>query len=339
MGQFNIFLVLICVVKVFPQNYPDKVVDSLLKKGIDNIINQEYSQAKLNFTELDKKFPDLPFGKIYLAATEIAKSYDFSEGFNDDYIKENLAKAQEISEKLIDENEDNIWNIYFLALANGYLAYYDALNENWLSAFDNGYSSIINFEKCLNIDSTFYEAYTAIGAYKYWKSRKTEFIEWIPFIQSEKDEGIKYLEKAVKNSSYNTYLAINSLQWILIDQKKFNEAIEISNNVLLKYPNCRFFKWGLGRAYEDIDKQKAIEVFNEILRSYPQKQNLNNINKIILKHLIAQLYNQLGNYKSALKLCEEILSIRLDDFESSRLNERINRVMGMKDGLTKIISN
>ena len=317
------------------QVFPDAKVDSLLKDGIENIISQKYDLAKKDFIILDKDFPKLPVGKIYIAAVEIAKSYDLAIPFKTDLINKNLDEAKEMSEALIDSDEDNIWNNYFLALADGYKAYFDALTGDWLSAFGIGVTSVHLFEHCLKVDSTFYEALIATGTYKYWKSSKMEFLNWLPFVSDEREEGIKLLEEAVNNSSYNSYLAINSLIWIYIDRHEFIKAIGIAESTLVCYPNSRFFKYGLARAYEDVDKQKAIQIYYEILNSFSDSEKLNRCNEIILKHIIAQQYYRLGDNKSALALCNEILSIKnLTDYELDKLGDRLDRVKSLKRELS-----
>ncbi len=328
--HFKIIVTLLITINLYSQTYPVKKVDELLHKGINDILTQNYEEAETTFTQLSNQYNNIPFGNIYLAATEIAKSFDYSEDFDEDRIEANLDKAEKISENLVDKDDENVWSIYFLALTQGYRAYYNALKENWLAAFDDGLSSVSNFEKCLDIDSTFYEAYSALGTYVYWKSRKTESLDWLPFVKDETKDGIKYLIKAINKSSYNSYLAVNSLQWIYIDQKEYKKVIVLSDSIISKYPNSRFFKWALARAYEDVDKRKSISVYYEILNSYNTIGNLNNINKITLKHLIAQQYQLIGEKDAALKLCNQILSTKLDDYEKSKLEKRLERVRDLQ---------
>ena len=322
-----ILLLLTIALNVYAQEYPDKSVNSLLKSGIDDIINQNYTQAKNKFELLNSKYPDLPFGKIYLAATEIARSYDYGEEYNGEVISKYLNSSKEQSEKLVNNNPDNIWNHYFLGLAEGYISYYEGLNGSWITSLKEGINSASKFEDCLKMNPEFIEAYSGIGNYKYWKSKKTGFLNWLPFVHDDRAEGIKYLENAVDKSSYNNYLAVNSLIWIYIDQKKFDKAEQVSEKALMEYPKSRFFKWGLARAFEDLDKQKAINNYYEILNSYPNLKSMNHYNEIVLKHLIAQQYEKMGEKEKALKLCNDIMGItNLSDYVKSKLGDRLNRV-------------
>jgi tetratricopeptide (TPR) repeat protein len=311
-------------------------VDYLLKTGISYIVNQDYKGAEEIINLLNKEFPNLPLGKIYLAANRIAEAYDYAEDFDEEFILKRLEEAKEQSEKLIDSDNENIWYQYFLALTEGYTAYFHAINESWFSALSTGVDAISEFDKILASDKKFYEAYIAIGTFEYWKSRKMEFIDWLPFSIDSRTIGIERLKVAIDSSSYNSYLAINSLIWIYIDQNRFDDAIKISEKALKEFPDSRTFKWGLARAYEEIDPSKAIALYIEILNSYPVLENGNYKNVITLKHIIAQQYVKLGDKQNALKYCNEILSIKnIPEKTADELAERLERVKSLKKELTK----
>ncbi len=329
-----LFLLLIFLSKNNAQVYPDKSVHKIIKSGIGLIIDQKYDDAKKLFDQLDKTRKDLPLGKIYLAAASIAESYDYQEPFDDALITKYLEDAKKISERLLGTDEKNIWNNYFFALTEGYIAYYEALKENWFQAFSIGLSSVSAFEDCLEMDKKFYEAKIAIGSYKFWKSKKTDFINWLPFIPDEKELGINYLQDAVKFSGYNFHLAIHSLVWIYIEQKDFNEAMKVAESALKDHPQSRIFKWGLARSYEKIDPKKSATLYQEILNSYPKNLNTNKINEVTLKHIIAQQLVKINKRADALMLCIEILSIKdYLDYELEKVNSRLERVQQLKQEL------
>jgi tetratricopeptide (TPR) repeat protein len=319
---------------LYSQVYPNSRVDSLLRESISHIIEQDYFGAEVFINSLQKEFSHLPLGKIYLSANKIAQAYDYAEPFNEDYILQNLEEAKEQAEELIEQDEENIWYRYFYALSEGYISYFDAINGSWLSAVSSGVNSITEFEKILTFDINFYEAYIAIGTFEYWRSRKTEFMNWMPFVNDTKNFGIDRLEVAIDSSSYNSYLAVNSLIWIYIDQKNYDAAIQTARNALDKYSESRSFKWGMARAFEEIDPQTAINLYTNILNSYPEWLNSNHINEVTLKHLIAQQYLKLGEWEKTLKICEEILSAPIhSDYSREVLENRLERVRNLRDEL------
>jgi tetratricopeptide (TPR) repeat protein len=305
-----------------------------LKSGIKLIVEQKYDDAQKLFDPLDKSSSDLPLSKIYLAATQIAKCFDYQEPFNDEQITQYLESAKNISESLLNKDDKNIWYNYFFALTWGYIAYYDALKEDWFSAFSNGLISVRAFDYCLELDQNFYESFIAIGNYKFWRSRKTEFLNWLPFVPDEKELGIDYLKKAINQSGYNSHLAIHSLIWIYIEQEEYSKAIEIADSALKRNPQSRLFKWGLARAYENVEPGKAVALYEDILSSYPADLKTNKINEVTLKHLIAQQDVKLGKRQKALDLCNQILALKgYNDYELSKLNNRLDRVKDLKNEL------
>lgn len=329
-----LFLFVIFFQKNFGQVYPDKSVHKILKSGINLIIDQKYNEAEKLFKQLDQTRKDIPLGKIYLAAVHIAKAYDYEEPYDDILITKNLEGAKKISERLFKNDEKNIWNNYFFALTEGYIAYYDALRENWLQAFSTGLNSVSGFEDCLEIDKNFHESLIAIGSYKFWKSKKTEFINWLPFVEDEKELGIKYLQNAIKYSGYNSHLAIHSLIWIYIEQKDFDKAVKVAEMALKEHPDSRIFKWGLARAYENIDPPKSVVLYKEILKSYPTNLKSNKINEVTIKHIIAQQLAKINKIAEASIICDEILSIKgYSKYELDKISSRLKRVKSLREEL------
>lgn len=330
------FFVILILTECPAQVYPDARIDSLLRTGIHHIVNQNYKSAEQVFSILNNEYSYLPFGKIYLAANKIAEAYDYAEDFDEIYILNNLELAKEQSQKLVELDEANIWYRYFYALAEGYISYYDAIGGSWFSALSTGINSISEFDKILVEDKNFYEAYIAIGTFEYWKSRKLEFMDWLPFTSDTKKIGIDRLIVAIDSSSYNSHLAINSLIWIYIDQRKYDDAIQVAEKALSEFPQSRTFKWGLARAYEEKNSLRAIELYLNILDSYPASLKENFKNEITLKHLIAQQYAKLGDKEKALKYCDEILSMK--NIPKKTVNEisgRLERVKSLKAELNK----
>jgi len=337
--RFKIYLflsILLFFSEISGQIYPDATVDSLLRTGINNVINQNYGDANKIFSKLNNNYPSLPLGKIYLAANKIAEAYDYSEDFDEEYIRNTLEEARKQAEELIENDDLNIWYQYFLALCEGYTSYFEALNGSWFSALSTGVNSISEFEEILKTDDKFFEAYIAIGTFQYWKSRKLEFISWVPFSNDTRKLGIEFLITAIESASYNSHLAINSLIWIYIDQNKYEEAIKVAQKALKEFPESRTFQWGMARAYEDVNPSQAILLYQDILASYPTLRNGNYKNEITLKHLIAQQYARLDNKEMAIKYCDEILSMKNVQAKTmEELSDRIQRVKELKEELTE----
>lgn len=332
-------LIFLFVIKqLFGQQFPNQKVDSLLNLGIQNILNENYGSAKKIFKLIDKDFSDLPLGKIYLAAAHIAESVDYEKSPNENYIDSILTEAQNQTEILLKSDGENLWYNYFEATIYGYRAYFNSITSNLVSAFADGVLSLHSFQNCLEIDNNFNEALIANGIYKYWKSAQTKSLNWLPFVKDEREEAIKLLETSIKHKSYNQYLGISSLIWIYIDNNESQKAVDLSKKMLEQYKNSRYFNWALARAYQDISKEKSIEIYQQILTSVEKLKNRNFYNDIVLKHKMAMLYFDLENYNKSYQLCLQILDFDIKSEEiKNRLDERLNRVLDLKNELEKIL--
>lgn len=327
------FILFIFYFQLSAQTYPDYMVNYLLNSGIDDILFQNYDAAEEKFIRLEKEFSNLPLGKIFQSAVLITKSVDYNSFNDDERIYFLLEKAEEQSDSLLNISKGNVWHHYFKALSVGYQSYFSALKSNYFNAFASAITSLEHFEECLEIDSLFYESYTALGSYLYWKSAKTEFLNWMPFFEDNREIGIVYLESAFEYATYHKHLAAYSLVWIYIDMGEFEKAISTAEKFLEKFPYSRFFLEGAARAFEEIDRRKSIEYYEKMIESLPINISTIVINKIILLHKIAMQHEKLGNNKKALALCDEILSITIDENFQEILEDRLERVQQLKKKL------
>ena len=327
-----ILLIFLCSGSLSAQTYPDKTVDSLLQSGINKLLLSNYDDAISTFEKLSFEYPELPFGNIYSAVTLIIKSEDYLVEADDKRIKNLIESSEKKSEKLMDEDNEFVWNIYGYALSKGLKAYYHGLQKSYLKAFDEGIEALKLFEKCVEKNSNFYEALIALGTYKYWKSIKLKPFLWMPFLEDEVEEGKNILERNLDKSFYNKALAAYSLVWIYINDEEYEKAIQLSESYLKIYPGNRLFFWALARALEDAEPSEAVTAYKNILESLPEEgKTLNNI--ILLKHKMAMIYDRNGEREKALELSEEILDIYSEREISYDIKMRINEVKKLKEKL------
>lgn len=319
------------------QSFPERRIDSLLRTGLAYLNNQDYTNARLCFDSLATEYPDRATGKIYLAGTEILKEYDLKVNNDADKIFDLLDEAVDIAEENLDRDDGNIWYKYEMAVALGFKSYYYALEGDYLSALTEGVYSLNYFNDCLASDPEFYDAYVALGSYKYWKSEYGKSLLWIPFVEDERDEGVALLKKAIDKKSYHSYMAVHSLAWVYLLSDRDSLAVDLVSRVLEEYPGNRVFGILMGRSYYNIDKNMSIMWYDKVLKSYQANTIRSKIREIELKNKIAVLYEVIGKNELALDYINDILGYKLNDYEEDYLEDRMERVEEMKDRLEKNI--
>jgi tetratricopeptide (TPR) repeat protein len=226
----------------------DPALDSIVVKGIDCILKQEYRRADSLFCDVINRYPNHPVGFLYRAAVMQAYTVDFDVPIEEKIFDSLLECGRNAASHV-----PSPWREYFLSTADSYEAYDRVEGRDWLGGLRKGIASVSVFEELVEKDSSFYDAYIGIGTYYYWSSRKTEFIRWLPFVKDNRKLGIRMLKAGAERSEYNRFTAISALVSIYLDAGNYQQAEEWSRRGLDSYPENRIFLWGLATA---LDRQK-----------------------------------------------------------------------------------
>ena len=242
-------------------------LESKLQKGVsagvDLILKQEYSKADSLFSELCREFPAHPAGFLYRVAVLQARSIDFSVPVEREVFDSLLVLGRTAAVKM-----KSPWKEYYLGTADGYDAYERADRGAWIAAVRYGSSSASKLEEVIEQDSSFYDAYVGVGTYYYWRSRKTEFLHWIPFIHDSRAEGIRLLGIAAGRAGENRFAAISALISIELDAENYEQVEYWSRRALQHYPDTRVFLWGLATAYDRSKRyHEAIPAYRTLLEN------------------------------------------------------------------------
>jgi tetratricopeptide (TPR) repeat protein len=267
----------------------DSSVHSLVVTGIDFILKQDYDRADSLFSVVTDRYPDQPAGYLYRAAVMQAYNIDFDVPIEQEKFDSLLMKGKNAAEKI-----SLPWNVYFLGTADGYDAYERVERGDWFGGVRKGMSSASKFEEIIENDSSFYDAYVGIGTYYYWRSRKTEFIRWLPFVKDDRALGISMLMTGAERSEYNRFAAMSALVSIYLDAENYKQAEAWSKRGLNSYPENRIFLWGLATA---LDRQ------NRSAEAGPAYSNLlENIMRAHAPHPYNEIVCRLNLVKSKIVL-------------------------------------
>ncbi len=252
---------------------------AFVQEGIDLILRQEYDRADSVFKKISEYRANSSVGYLYQVAVLLARSIDYELSIN----RVKFDSLLELSKKNSDE-ENLLWGKYFFATAYGYDAYERVESGDWFGGVRKGMTSASKYEDIISYDSSFYDAYAGIGTYYYWRSRKTEFLHWLPFIKDDRELGIKLLVICATKSEYNRYTAISALISIFLDAEDYVKAEYWSKKGLEDYPENRVFLWGFATA---LDRQKkyteAVSAYESLLENILNAQFPNPYGEIVCR--------------------------------------------------------
>lgn len=262
----------------------------LLLTGIDLTFQQRYASADSVFRLLATLYPDHPVGVLYQAGLRETLAMDYEMDLEKNGFDSLMAIAIKKSDALLEEDRTSIWNRFFRGTALGYESYASAYRGEWFGAVQKAMASANEFRKCIEQDSSFIEACAGVGTYLYWKSRKTEFLNWLPFIKDERQEGLRLLKVSAERATLNRYTAVNSLISIYLDAENYPASEEYARVGLERYPSNRSFLWGLATSLDRGNKKsEAIQAYELLLRAIREDTRENHYNEIVCRLNLVKL--------------------------------------------------
>ncbi|MBI3586852.1 MAG: hypothetical protein HY088_06970 [Ignavibacteriales bacterium] len=317
------------------QRLENPTLHSLVLAGIDLTLKQEYASADSIFRVVEREFPSHPSGYLYRAAVLQSKAMDYEAELDVASFDSLIALGKEKAEEQRRKASSSPWGHFFLGTALGYDSYARVYRREWFGGVTKGLSSVSEFKKALEKDSSCYDAWVGIGTYYYWKSRKTEFLHWLPFVSDSRQEGINVLERSAQKGVYNKFAALSALVAIYLDARDFDAAERCATLGLNSYPTNRTFLWGLATALHNGGKlDRAAKAYRNLLDILKADTTKNIYNEIVCRLNLVKVKLLLSDSTDAENHIRVILS-----FENEKFPEHLNeRVTGKFEDAKKIMA-
>jgi tetratricopeptide (TPR) repeat protein len=310
---------------------------ALVLNGIDLTWQQRYREADSVFEVASREFPDHPAGFVYRAGVLQTDAVDHESIVDQTRLDSLLNLGKEKARSMIQVREESAWGEFFLGTAEGCDSYARVYRGDWMSGAMKGMNSFSAFKDAVRLDTSMYDADAGIGGFYYWRSRKTEHFNWIPFVGDDRPEGFTLLEKTARQGIYNRYTALSMLVAIHADAGNFDKAIAFAEEGLRRYPSNQVFLWGLTTALQRSGRViEAIDAYERLLRSLTAEQGRNLYNELACRLNIARLRNSVGDTTNVNLYLTTILKHSVDNFPR-HLRERVEgKLTEARDLLRKL---
>lgn len=243
----------------------DPALEDAVRKGEDLILNREYDDALIFFDDVDATHKDSALGavgKVMVYQAKMLENGDFAEEKSfDDAVKvarKKLAKA-------IEEPGQDVWDRMLLGGFHGVLGMHAMRKKKYWTAVDDGWEALNLMKWVKKKEPALADAHLGLGAYDYYRSAMTSSVSWLPFFPDKKKQGIAAMERALVDAQYVRPVVELILVYTYIDEKRYDDAITIGEDLATKYPKNTLVRVQLGRAWSRKGRYaKAIEVFREV---------------------------------------------------------------------------
>lgn len=169
---------------------------------------------------------------------------------------------------------------YFRGAAYSYRSLWESKFGSLITAVKRGFAARDSYELGLSCDSSFADNKIGLGAFRYWKSSKGgSFFRWLGVISDERQQGLQMIQQGIAHSQISTEGGRSALVWILMNEKRYREALELAQELTETYPEGATFLWPQAECYRRLNEyQPALETYLRIrAKLLPQPGNQLNL--------------------------------------------------------------
>jgi hypothetical protein len=235
--------------------------------GFDALYNLDYENARKNFREIVRLFPDHPAGPQFLAATLWAQTLNESRRLQSSLYNTESFYAQkedkpdprmveefrsltrtaaQLAKARLRRDPKDVEALYFLGTTEGLkAAFATAVQRSFMSALSDGSSSVDRHRDVIKLDPNFHDAELTIGLYDYVVGSLPAPVKLLASIigtRGSKKRGLLTLQRVANEGSFARDDAKALLIVLLKREKRYEEALAISRELGTKYPRNYLFK-------------------------------------------------------------------------------------------------
>jgi tetratricopeptide (TPR) repeat protein len=332
--NFIYLLILYCILLVKALCCQSNSNYNLIDSAKYYLVNQEYEKCKSLCEKILKKNPREINAIYFLYASQQIKIMDYEvyNIFFDSLIFISQKYSDILKKELaFQKSHDSLNCLFYIASIYGNLGVIYAKNNNWPLAIQKSINSISILKEIIKKSPKYYQAYLGIGLFNYYVSQNFKIL---PFFKDKTKEGINQIILSTNSEFPFSYVAKNSLCWILIEQGDYYKADSIVSIIISELPqNSIFIRIKAKIAFEMKRWEDAI-LWSKKLIEISSKRNPKNYNDIFSGYYFMALsYYNMGKKNESLKACNLALCITTPEPYSriDYINKHIKAIKEIKE--------
>jgi len=311
MTKSSYIVVLVCFAVSWSQ--PGDV-SRLLDSAKICLANQQYSRADIalkTVLRFDPGNAEAAYLALASAQTKIL-DYESYEIDADAFVASAKTTLENLDKSLwARRGRDSMLCVFYMGNIQGGISVMQAKLGNWPAAVESGASSISAFKRVIKSSPTFYPAYLGLGIFNYYIGQN---LTWLPFFQDKRNEGIEQIRLSTKAEFPYSYVAKNSLCWILIDRDEYRAADSIASSVLAELPaNTMFVRLKARIALLQKDLPQATSWAKKLVGISEKRVPVNWSDLLSGYQILISASDTVGSKKECLALCRKALAKHVPD--------------------------
>jgi tetratricopeptide (TPR) repeat protein len=329
---FILCILLVCrFTLVAAPQLPEDIHDMAMA-SIDYVFKEKFKLAEEEAKKIIKKYPDHPAGYFFCAAAlESWMTYYESDKREEEFYRF-CDLAIEKAEDMIGRNPNDGWAMFFLGGADGAKGTYESRYEKWITSFRHGWKGVSTLQTLYKKFPDIKDTYYGLGMYDYWRSALTKLLWWMPGIENRTEQGIRELLVAKSDGVYTCVSANADLMVILNNEKRYQGALTIAEEMLARFPGSLAFCRGKAAALVGLGRfEEAETLYRFILERVEAEPFDNHYNAVLCHFWLAKIYSKMKRYTLSIAECNRMGYYNLDADIKKRLDKYFSEAGKLKD--------
>jgi tetratricopeptide (TPR) repeat protein len=230
--------------------------------------------------------------------------------------------AIEKAENLVGKDPNNAWALFFLGGADGAKGTYESRYEKWITSFRHGWKGVSTLQSLYKKYPDIKDIYYGLGMYDYWRSALTKILWWMPGIENRTEQGIRELLVAKNDGVYTSVSASADLIVIFNNEKRFQDALTIAEEMLVRFPGSLAFCWGKASALFGLGRfDEAEGLYRYVLEQVESEPYDNHYSAVVCHFWLAKIYLKMKRYTQSIAECNRMGYYNLDADIKKRLDK------------------
>lgn len=324
------FIVILCICYCFSISATAGVplpqdLQSTAISIIDLIYNEQFKKAEEEVKRIIKKYPDHPAGYFFMAVALDSWSAVYQSTKRVDEFYRYCDLAIQKAENILTINSKDEWAKFFIGATDGYKGTFEARYEKWITAFRYGWKGVSVFLEMEKDSSSLVDINYGIGSYDYWRSALIKVLWFMSKVDDKRKKAIGRLYYCQENGVFTRTAASAALVDILINESRFQEALNIAEKMIQKYPGSVIFNWGRARALFGLKRfDESMEVFRAVLSKVESNPFDNHYTASFCHLWMAKIELERGNYSQAVAESNRVGYYDFDEDIKNRLEKQFS---------------
>lgn len=309
---------------------PDDLVISI----INDTYSCEFDNALDEASKLIGILPEEGIGYFYKGGIYKRMMEEGCLESNDSTMRETrslIDKACQLSEQKLRAHSDDVMAHFYYAASLVYRAWYESRNHDWIAVMSDGIKTKKQLEKVIEIDPSFYDAYTGIGAFNCYAARLPWYLK--PFalvvgVSGDEDKGIEQLKKGAQFGEYSKIEANLFLGSVVyVNREDYASSAELLLELHREFPSNFYITQYLCQDYFELkDYAQVVSIANSALGAgdpdgYCQRERLSQI-----QFFRGESYERLNERKEAVADYEMVVRLDGDRFAGREAKAALDRL-------------